>query len=284
VRTGGEFFLLSDLGNQLRLYLQMAPIAGSILHLDNRLSPALGGPPLVSRVEIVIEIGNQVLAHRLLGSDSLGKSGMRLLHVFLLLRKFLPSFSHVLFLRLMCLSLLLGHLHQVQDLILKRCNMLFTRVDLGQYSAVFLVRLDVAQLALRLCELGLQAVQLAFEGTSLPLSIFDRSVQSSKFFTGCCTGLLIRLQYLRQVVLLSPQSPQPIVQMLQFYEETKLTTHAVLPSKVLATCIRPTQQQTPSAPETVCINTDKWAHLVSNQGPTGYEPVALPTELWARHA
>jgi hypothetical protein len=25
-----------------------------------------------------------------------------------------------------------------------------------------------------------------------------------------------------------------------------------------------------------------WAHLGSNQGPTGYEPVALPTELWAR--
>ncbi len=24
-----------------------------------------------------------------------------------------------------------------------------------------------------------------------------------------------------------------------------------------------------------------WAHLGSNQGPTGYEPVALPTELWA---
>ena len=26
----------------------------------------------------------------------------------------------------------------------------------------------------------------------------------------------------------------------------------------------------------------KWAHLDSNQGPTGYEPVALPAELWAR--
>jgi hypothetical protein len=26
---------------------------------------------------------------------------------------------------------------------------------------------------------------------------------------------------------------------------------------------------------------EKWAHLGSNQGPTGYEPVALPTELWA---
>ena len=24
-----------------------------------------------------------------------------------------------------------------------------------------------------------------------------------------------------------------------------------------------------------------WAHLGSNQGPTGYEPVALPAELWA---
>ena len=27
-----------------------------------------------------------------------------------------------------------------------------------------------------------------------------------------------------------------------------------------------------------------WAHLGSNQGPTGYEPVALPTELWALQA
>lgn len=26
----------------------------------------------------------------------------------------------------------------------------------------------------------------------------------------------------------------------------------------------------------------QWAHLGSNQGPTGYEPVALPAELWAR--
>ncbi|VTR65146.1 hypothetical protein DESC_290216 [Desulfosarcina cetonica] len=26
----------------------------------------------------------------------------------------------------------------------------------------------------------------------------------------------------------------------------------------------------------------EWAHLGSNQGPTGYEPVALPAELWAR--
>lgn len=24
-----------------------------------------------------------------------------------------------------------------------------------------------------------------------------------------------------------------------------------------------------------------WAHLDSNQGPTGYEPGALPAELWA---
>ena len=27
--------------------------------------------------------------------------------------------------------------------------------------------------------------------------------------------------------------------------------------------------------------TSEWAHLESNQGPTGYEPVALPAELWA---
>ena len=28
----------------------------------------------------------------------------------------------------------------------------------------------------------------------------------------------------------------------------------------------------------------KWAHQGSNLGPTGYEPVALPAELWARYA
>ena len=27
-----------------------------------------------------------------------------------------------------------------------------------------------------------------------------------------------------------------------------------------------------------------WAHLGSNQGPTGYEPVALPAELWAHNS
>ena len=27
----------------------------------------------------------------------------------------------------------------------------------------------------------------------------------------------------------------------------------------------------------------QWAHLGSNQGPTGYEPVALPAELWAHN-
>ena len=31
----------------------------------------------------------------------------------------------------------------------------------------------------------------------------------------------------------------------------------------------------------IIVLTKAWAHLGSNQGPTGYEPVALPTELWA---
>jgi hypothetical protein len=31
----------------------------------------------------------------------------------------------------------------------------------------------------------------------------------------------------------------------------------------------------------VAIHSSWWAHLGSNQGPTGYEPVALPAELWA---
>lgn len=38
------------------------------------------------------------------------------------------------------------------------------------------------------------------------------------------------------------------------------------------------QECMPSAPRSEL----EWAHLGSNQGPTGYEPVALPAELWAR--
>ncbi len=29
------------------------------------------------------------------------------------------------------------------------------------------------------------------------------------------------------------------------------------------------------------LTLNRWAHQESNLGPTGYEPVALPTELWA---
>jgi hypothetical protein len=36
------------------------------------------------------------------------------------------------------------------------------------------------------------------------------------------------------------------------------------------------------SPTPFICNSDKWAHLGSNQGPTGYEPVALPAELWAQ--
>ncbi len=34
----------------------------------------------------------------------------------------------------------------------------------------------------------------------------------------------------------------------------------------------------------MALNKQWWAHLGSNQGPTGYEPVALPVELWALSA
>ena len=42
-------------------------------------------------------------------------------------------------------------------------------------------------------------------------------------------------------------------------------------------------ERLPFSPELIEPSShSKWAHLGSNQGPTGYEPVALPAELWAR--
>ena len=45
-----------------------------------------------------------------------------------------------------------------------------------------------------------------------------------------------------------------------------------------------TSEQKPqqSAKSIYNVRIYEWAHLGSNQGPTGYEPVALPAELWAR--
>ena len=43
----------------------------------------------------------------------------------------------------------------------------------------------------------------------------------------------------------------------------------------------PTDHIAGPVPRTGYLLANVWAHLGSNQGPTGYEPVALPAELWA---
>ena len=138
------------------------------------------------------------------------------------------------------------------------------------------------------------ARELALEGALLSFTLLNRCVLLRQLLSRLRTRYLVSPQALRQLLLLCSQSAQAIIPLLQLKQEPKLITHCLRSS--LRFNPHPTSSAgvnltaTPAASH--CqpagygypLHLAQWAHLVSNQGPTGYEPVALPTELWARHA
>src|SRR5262249_32758375 len=126
---------------------------------------------------------------------------------------------------------------------------------LGEDGRVFLVGLDLVELrvALRLLagvllQVLLAAPQvLANPGQLAPLGLHRRP--------GLLAGVADGLDAHRDRLELPLEAGDPAVQSLQVVEPLKVAVHV-----------------------------SWWAHLDSNQEPTGYEPVALPVELWARNA
>ena len=127
------------------------------------------------------------------------------------------------------------------------------------------------------------ARDLTLEGTLLPFTLLNRRLLLHQLLARLRARCLVSPQALRESLLLYSQSAQAIIDLLQLEQTLKLITHR-LHSYILIHALPQQWDESYWActvgPHTKCI---VWAHLVSNQGPTGYEPVALPTELWARH-
>src|SRR5690606_16746451 len=100
--------------------------------------------------------------------------------------------------------------------------------------------------------------------------------------------LLQPLEIGRELVALLLVSPDLVIDLLQLDQSRDGRIHC--PSW---SCVAPDRSD-PAAHATAAMSAEAdtahaalcwwWAHLDSNQGPTGYEPAALTAELWAQTA
>jgi hypothetical protein len=123
------------------------------------------------------------------------------------------------------LTLLIGRLHKHQKLVFQCFQTLLTGVNLSQDSAILLIRFDLVGLALRLANRLLMVHQLALEGALLSFTLLNRRLLLEQLLAHRCTGCLIDLQTLRELLFLQSQSAQMIIYLLQREQELQLITH-----------------------------------------------------------
>src|SRR6266508_2560194 len=169
---------------------------------------------------------------------------------------------------------LLPELHEVQDLFLDPGLFLLDLLDLGEDGGVLLVRLDLVELALELLPLDPVVLEsLLLLALALPGGIearLGRLHRLARLIHGGVHGGDLA----GEPGQLGLQPGDPGVERLQVYERAKLGVHLILSGETWAPHPRPL----PGGER----ESRWWAHLDSNQDRTGYEPGALPIELWAR--
>src|SRR6266508_81781 len=168
----------------------------------------------------------------------------------------------------------LPELHEVQDLFLDPGLFLLDLLDLGEDGGVLLVRLDLVELALELLPLDPVVLEvLLLRALALPGGIeprLGRLHRLARLIHGGVHGGDLA----GEPGQLGLQPGDPGVERLQVYERAKLGVHLILSGETWAPHPRPL----PGGER----ESRWWAHLDSNQDRTGYEPGALPIELWAR--
>jgi hypothetical protein len=137
----------------------------------------------------------------------------------------LLGYALLLFVCPVYLTLLVGRFHKRQKLVFQRFQALLTGVNFSQDSTILLIRFDLVGLALRLANRLLMVHQFAFEGALLPFTLLNRGLLLEQLLAHCCTGCLIDLQTLRELLLLQSQSAQMIIYLLQREQELNLITH-----------------------------------------------------------
>jgi hypothetical protein len=180
---------------------------------------------LILLVVLCIQTSRSLLPLLLCGQHGPAQGLLSLLDLAPLFDQSLLGYAFLLFVCPVYLTLLIGRFHKRQKLVFQRFQTLLTSVNFSQDSAILLIRFDLVGLTLRLANRLLMVYQFALEGALLPFTLLNRRLLLEQLLAHRCTGCLIDLQTLRELLLLQSQSAQMIIDLLQREQELNLITH-----------------------------------------------------------
>ena len=200
--TGEYLGLQTNFGDHLRWHLKMTPTTDTILQLCDTPSAVLRSDFLILLVELRLQTGHRLLPPLLFRLYGTAQGFVGLLDLVPLLDECMLCYVLLLFVRAVCLTLLVGRFHECQQLVFQRFQALLAGVNFSQNSAIFLVGFNLVRLALRLANRLLMVHQLALEGTLLPFTLLNRGLLLNQLLAHCRTSRLIGLETLWELLLL----------------------------------------------------------------------------------
>jgi hypothetical protein len=180
----------------------MTPATDTILQLCDTPAAMLRSDFLILLVELRLQTSYRLLSALLFRQYGAVQGLLCLLDLVSLLDECLLRYVLLLFVRAVCLTLLVSCFHERQQLVFERFQTLLAGVNFSQDSAIFLISFDLVRLALRLANRLLMVRQLALEGPLLPFTLLNRSLLLGQLLARCRTGCLIGLETLRKLLLL----------------------------------------------------------------------------------
>ena len=168
-----ERFLQPDDRYQLGKNFQMATAAGAILKVYDDGTVVLRRQFFVRLQQLCPQLNSRLASLLLFRPDFLFESLRSLFHGMSLLLQVIVRHSYPLFLQQLCLTLLLGMFHELQQLILHRTDMTVTSINLSEHGAVFPIGFHLPKLLLNLGERVLGALQIHFQVVLLALVAVD---------------------------------------------------------------------------------------------------------------
>ena len=206
-------------------HLEMTSTTDALLELRDTPPTVLRSDFLILLIELCFQASRGLLPLLLGGQHGTAQSLLGALDLVPLCHEGLLGYALLLFMHAVRLTLLVGRFHKRQKLVFQYFQTLLTGVNFSQDSAIFLIRFDLVGLALRLANRLLMVHQFALEGALLPFTVLNRRLLLDQLLAHRCTGSLIDLQTLRELLLLQSQSAQMVIYLLQREQELQLITH-----------------------------------------------------------
>jgi hypothetical protein len=203
----------------------MTSTTDALLELRDTPPTVLRSDFLILLIELCIQTSRGLLPLLLCGQHGTAQGLLGVLELVPLCHEGLLGYALLLFMHSVRLTLLVGRFHKRQKLVFQYFQTLLTGVNFSQDSAIFLIRFDLVGLALRLANRLLMVHQFALEGALLPFTVLNRRLLLDQLLAHRCTGSLIDLQTLRELLLLQSQRAQMVIYLLQREQELQLITH-----------------------------------------------------------